>query len=326
MEYRILGRDPGRRVSVVGFGCGRRAGLMAGTDRRAQADVVARALDLGVTLFDTAPLYGSERNLGSALRAAGRITEAVIVSKVELASPDDGEAHVLSSVEASLERLGVERLDVVMLHNRVFDPGCRARPVDAPGPAVTAGELGRAGGPLAGLLTARRRGLVGAIGLTGLGSDPEPLRTILADAPCIDVLTVEYNLAHASALAQQACGALDDGGPEHPDVIAAARAAGVSLIGLRPLLGGVLAAPPGDCGDAPSPRATPDLPAALQAACAGTDSSPASAAWRFACRNPDLVTVLGGFRHGDDLETAVAGAAGAGGEDAVLDALGAAPR
>ena len=73
MEYRVLGRTA-LRVSALAFGCGDVGGLMV---RGAPADRergVARAIELGINYFDTAPSYGageSEKNLGQVFDAAG---------------------------------------------------------------------------------------------------------------------------------------------------------------------------------------------------------------------------------------------------------------
>ena len=71
MEYRVLGRT-NLRVSALGFGCGNVGGLMIRGTRAERERAVARALELGVNFFDTAPLYGdgvSEEHLGEALQA-----------------------------------------------------------------------------------------------------------------------------------------------------------------------------------------------------------------------------------------------------------------
>src|SRR5256712_13747067 len=71
MEYRTLGRT-GLKVSALGFGCGNVGGLMV---RGAPADrerAVARAVEMGINYFDTAPSYGdtlSETNLGLVLKS-----------------------------------------------------------------------------------------------------------------------------------------------------------------------------------------------------------------------------------------------------------------
>jgi aryl-alcohol dehydrogenase-like predicted oxidoreductase len=69
METRSLGKT-GLKVSVLGFGCGAVGGLMVRGAPDDQERAVARALELGINYFDTAPLYGngeSEKNLGRVL-------------------------------------------------------------------------------------------------------------------------------------------------------------------------------------------------------------------------------------------------------------------
>ncbi|HEY8695544.1 MAG TPA: aldo/keto reductase, partial [Chloroflexota bacterium] len=63
---RALGRT-GQSISAIGFGCGNQAGLLVRGEPREQVRVIARAIDLGITYFDTAAQYGngvSEQNLG----------------------------------------------------------------------------------------------------------------------------------------------------------------------------------------------------------------------------------------------------------------------
>ena len=93
MDYRELGRT-NLRVSALGFGCGNVGGLMIRGTRAERERAVARALDLGVNFFDTAPLYGdgvSEEHLGEALQAvkAHRIVE---LEQVDAVSPEPAEA------------------------------------------------------------------------------------------------------------------------------------------------------------------------------------------------------------------------------------------
>ena len=69
MEMRVFGRT-GMRVSLLGFGCGAVGGLMVRGDPGEQERAIARALEAGVTYFDTAVQYGdgeSEKNLGRVL-------------------------------------------------------------------------------------------------------------------------------------------------------------------------------------------------------------------------------------------------------------------
>ena len=115
MQHRRIGS---LTVSLVGLGCnnfGRRI------DERRTAEVVAAALDSGITFFDTADMYGdtlSEQYLGRAL--AGRRKDAVIATKFgwELDQQRKG-AHpdyVPRAAEDSLRRLGTDYIDLYQLH------------------------------------------------------------------------------------------------------------------------------------------------------------------------------------------------------------------
>lgn len=61
MEQRVLGKT-GLRVSALGFGGGAVGGLLVRGDRAGQARAAARALEAGITYFDTAPSYGDGRS------------------------------------------------------------------------------------------------------------------------------------------------------------------------------------------------------------------------------------------------------------------------
>jgi aryl-alcohol dehydrogenase-like predicted oxidoreductase len=144
----------GTATSVIGLGCSR-LGSITNTDHSAGPRLIAAALDLGITLFDTADIYGqgdSERLLGQALRgrrdrvllaskggkrfaALGRAA-AVLKAPLRLAtrmSPALGRAlrrgrggqmaedfspqHLGRALEASLRRLGTDHLDIYYLHS-----------------------------------------------------------------------------------------------------------------------------------------------------------------------------------------------------------------
>lgn len=128
METRTLGSSA-VAVSVVGLGCNNlgRPGTLT-LDQSGTDAVVHAALDAGVTFFDTADVYGaeyglSETRLGAAL--AGRRDEAVIATKfghAEMESPlgdvgpKGGRAYIRAAVEGSLQRLGVETIDLYQQH------------------------------------------------------------------------------------------------------------------------------------------------------------------------------------------------------------------
>src|SRR5919198_2321581 len=132
---RRLGEASGIEVSALGAGCwaiggqwqfdGRPAGW-GRVDDDESIHAVHKALDLGITLFDTADVYGcghSERVLGRAL--AGRRDEVVIATKFGLqfdeatrtgAGADASPEYVRRACEGSLRRLGTDRIDLYQLH------------------------------------------------------------------------------------------------------------------------------------------------------------------------------------------------------------------
>ena len=119
MEYRQLGRS-GLKVSAVGLGCNNFGRRCSEEETRA---VVHKALDLGVTMFDTADFYSaglSEEFLGKALGPRRR--DIVLATKFGLPLRQgeyEGGAsrrYIMLAVEASLRRLGTDYIDLYQLH------------------------------------------------------------------------------------------------------------------------------------------------------------------------------------------------------------------
>ena len=116
METRSIGKLD---VSVVGLGCNNFGGRI---DEAASRRVVDAALDAGITLFDTADIYGgtrSEEYLGRALGT--RRDDAVIATKFGGQIDEDRKggasaAYIARAVEDSLRRLGTDRIDLYQLH------------------------------------------------------------------------------------------------------------------------------------------------------------------------------------------------------------------
>lgn len=110
---RSVSLPDGRQMPVLGLGTWK-----MGEDRAraaAEARVVQRALDLGITLIDTAEIYangGSERVVGEAIQ--GRRDDVFLVTKV---SPSNATRQgTIRACEASLKRLGTEVIDLFLLH------------------------------------------------------------------------------------------------------------------------------------------------------------------------------------------------------------------
>ncbi len=119
MEYRNIGRS-GLQVSAAGLGCNN-FGMRI--DKEQAAKVVGRALELGVTLFDTADIYGgtrSEEFLGAAL---GERRKSVVVATKFVGPVGEGplnrgasRSHIMRAVEDSLRRLGTDYIDLYQIH------------------------------------------------------------------------------------------------------------------------------------------------------------------------------------------------------------------
>jgi aryl-alcohol dehydrogenase-like predicted oxidoreductase len=120
MQKRQIGRS-GLRVSTIGLG-GNNFGWRIGQE--ASNNVVAKALDLGVTLFDTADRYGtnagdSEIVLGKAL--GERRKDVVLLTKFGVGLQnarlrDSSRRYIMTAVEASLRRLNTDWIDCYMIH------------------------------------------------------------------------------------------------------------------------------------------------------------------------------------------------------------------
>jgi len=119
MEYRQLGRS-GLKVSAVGLGCNNFGRRCSEEETRG---VVHKALDLGVTMFDTADFYSaglSEEFLGKALGA--RRKDIVLATKFGLplskGAYEGGASrrYIMVAIEASLKRLGTDYIDLYQLH------------------------------------------------------------------------------------------------------------------------------------------------------------------------------------------------------------------
>lgn len=169
MKYRTLGPD--FEVSALGLGCMPMAGV--GRNMYGEADeaesiaTIHRAIELGVTLFDTAEIYGplvNEELVGRAIR--GKRDAVVIATKFGFRYDDKGmtgvdstPANVQRSCEGSLKRLGVETIDLFYQHR--VDPNVPIEEtVGAMGRLVEQGKVRRLGLSEASAETIRRAAAV----------------------------------------------------------------------------------------------------------------------------------------------------------------------
>ena len=160
MFRRDLGTRTGVQTSALGLGCWAIGGPFTSNGRPAgwgEVDddesirAIRHALERGVTLFDTADVYGcghSEHVLGKAL--AGRRDDVVIVTKVgnlfdehtrTAGGSDVSPAYLRRACDASLHRLGTDRIDVYLIHDGLAGPEDVPVVIDVLEELVAAGKL-----------------------------------------------------------------------------------------------------------------------------------------------------------------------------------------
>ena len=165
MEQRRLGGE-GLTVSALGLGCMGMTWAYSGGGDAAEAEAtLLEALDAGVTLFDTAEVYGpfsNERLVGRLLKGERR-DRAVLATKFGFRIAADGQisgldsrpGHIREAVDASLERLGTDRIDLLYQHR--VDPAVPIEDVvGAMAELVSAGKVRYLGLSEASAATVRR--------------------------------------------------------------------------------------------------------------------------------------------------------------------------
>jgi aryl-alcohol dehydrogenase-like predicted oxidoreductase len=183
MDYRPLG-NTGLRVSVAGLGCGgnSRLGLGRGASFDDCVAVARTAIDLGVNFLDTAEAYGTEEIVGAAARSYDR-DKLVISTKAIFRAGDTGE-EVTRRVEAALQRLGLDYVDIFHFH--AVNPAAYGHHRDVLAPA---------------LLKLKEQGKVRHIGITETSpNDPEQkmLAQAIQEAPW-EVTMLAYSLMNQGA-------------------------------------------------------------------------------------------------------------------------------
>ena len=305
MQTRAFGRT-GMQLSVLGFGCGAVGGLMVRGDARDQERAVARAIEAGVNYFDTAVQYGngeSEKNLGRVLQRL-KPPNVVVGTKVRLPSADFGRIAeaITKSLESSLARLRLDRVDIFHLHNAITESGG--------GEALSVRQV--LGEVVPAFERLRQQGKTRFLGLTAVG-ETMALHQVV-DARAFDSAQVVYNMLNPSAAV-----ALPPNYPaqDYGRLFEHTKAAGVGVVGIRVLAGGALSGsaerhpiaspPPEPIGsalnyDADVARARRLMPLVEE----GLAASLTEAATRFALSHPAIGTILIGMATPQQFEDALA--------------------
>jgi D-threo-aldose 1-dehydrogenase len=272
MEYRTLGRT-GLSVSAVCVGTSSLGSHPAPHGTDTAVATIRRALEGPFNFIDTSNEYGgggnSERRIGQALAAAGGLPEGVVVAtKVDpiRGTSDFSGDRVRRSVAESLERLGLDRLQLVYLH----DPE-----------KITFGEGTAAGGPLEALIELRDQGVIGHLGVAGGPIDLE-LKYLATDVFDVVISHNRYTLVDQTA----------------EPLIRDAMARGVAFINAAPFGGGMLVkgpdAAPNYCYR-PASQAIIGRVRKMEAICAEHSVPLAAAALQFSTRDPRVSSTIVGM-------------------------------
>lgn len=224
MDRRTLGRTE-LNVSVLSFGCGAVGGLMVRGTPADQERAIAKAMEYGINYFDTAPMYGngeSERNLGRVLKNLGR-PMVVVGTKVFIGDRNHIVANVARSMDESLQRLGMDSVDLLQLHNPIAEHGRDG----ALSPSAVIQEVIPAFEKL------RAQGKARHIGFTALGDTPAILQLI----PAFDTAQICYNVLNPSAGMTLPT---DYPSQDYGNSLAKAQHNSTGTIGIRVLAGGAL--------------------------------------------------------------------------------------
>ena len=270
MDYNFLGKT-NLKVSKISFGASALGGVFREIDEAEGIRAVHAALDVGITYIDVAPAYGgtvAETVLGKALRGisreryilstkAGKYTEPGGYGKDELNYSSE---RIRRGLQESMQRLGVDYIDIVHLHDFEYQGGSKTESAFAEGfPTLAALKK------------------EGAIGNVGAGIYPIPLwQRVIAEAP-VDVLLTHnhYCLNDTRGL----------------ELVEPCRAKNIGLINASPFASGLLTG--GAIADW-HPSSAEDRAVFAQAAafCEQNGTSIAKLAFQFACRHSPFHTTL----------------------------------
>ena len=301
MQKRRLGRT-GLEVSVLGYGAGAVGGLFTKGDPADQERALARAVELGINYVDTAALYGngeSERNLGRVLKKLK--PDVVLGTKFRLKTADRKRVadYVAQSMDESLQRLGLDHVDLFQLHNPLVAKDAD----DKMDVEIALNEVVPA------LHKLQKAGKTRFIGFSGTGEPAAILKAV--DSKAFDTVQVVYN-----ALNPSAGGPLPKGAPglDYGRLHDRAKAADMGTIIIRALAGGALSGTEArhplamqqvdPIGSAPNFAADVQRAQALEPLAREMGGSLTEFAERFVISHPAVSTMLVGYSTLDHLEEA----------------------
>jgi len=287
MEQRRFGNLG--QVSALTLGGGGTGQVWGPTSQQEAVATVKAAVDWGITFLDAAPTYGdgkAEDVIGEAF--GGKLPDGVRVStKCRLGNPrpEDVLARLRTSLDDSLARMKLERVDLFFLHNMIVADGddgtSRTLFVDAVIPAFE-------------ILMKESR--IGAWGITGIGVPDAILETIESDPPPQAIQAITNLLDSAGALQRFE-------GPAKPrEIAASAHRRGVGIMGIRAIQAGALTSE----FDRQLSDGHPDMADYIRAEpfrelCNELGESPAAVAHRYALSMDEIATIVLGVKNRAEL-------------------------
>lgn len=288
------------RLTLGGGGVGQ---VWGETDEGEAKATIAEAIDAGIDLLDAAPGYRNcERLIGEVFD--GRLPEGVkVTTKCALGTVPAGEAarRLRASLQASLAAMRLARVDIFFLHTNIAADGfVYAHGADRQDQVATRFSLYR-DEVVPAFEALRAEGLIGHWGVTGIGV-PDAIEAALR-------LEAKPQVVQAIANLLDSPGALNRfGGPARPrEIIAAAKAAGAGVMGIRAVQAGALTAGFDRAISANHPeRADYERAAPFRALCASWGEDPAAVAHRYALGIEGVDTVVLGVKNRAELRQCVA--------------------
>jgi D-threo-aldose 1-dehydrogenase len=304
MRRRRFGRTS-LDISEIVLGGGIVGGILILKDEATRLAALKRCVAAGIDWIDTAASYGngvSETTIGRYLPELS--PRPRVSTKARLASEDLGDiaGALTRSLEASLQRLKLSRVELFQLHNILGEN-------DAPGSLKLAQVLGP-GGVADAMDRLKKQGMIRAAGFTALGDAQTCLRVI--ESGRFESAQVYYNLLNPSAAWARAPAAWS--AQDFSGLLAACRRHDVAAMNIRCFAGGALtgAAPHGrevaiTAGSEPEREAA--RAAKIFSVLGSRYGTPAQTALRFSLARPDLACVVVGVHELAHLDEALAAAA-----------------
>ncbi|MDA0735226.1 MAG: aldo/keto reductase [Chloroflexi bacterium] len=301
MKYRDFG-NTGLKISDIVFGAGGQGGIVFRPERQVRLDAVRRALDFGINWIDTAAQYGdgeSEENLGWILKELGAKPTISTKARIDLEHVGDIPGEIQRSVQASLQRLQMDSVDVLYLHSTVTKGRGAFRE------SISIDDVLGPNGVVEGFRRLKEQGLSRFFGFTGFG-DTECLHQMITSGH-FQAVQAYYNLLNPSAGRSVPTGF---SAHDYRNLIGLARQHGVGVHCIRILAAGAVAgAEPSGRVLSPGSAGADDLARMAQVKQIieqNESGTMVQAAIRFGLMNPGVSGMLVGFGQLEHIDEAVA--------------------